>query len=270
MVIKHARAQGLTVIARLGTVPEWARPDPEDQLTTWNYLDEEHYVDLANFVGAFVERYKGRVEHVIIWNEPNLSFEWGYQPVDPANYADLLSVCYRAAKAANPDVIVLGGALAPTLEAEGSEAGLNDLLYLERLYELGAGQWFDALSVHAYGWAYPPEEPPAYDVINFRRVELVREIMVRNGDQSKKVYITEAGWNDHPRWTRAVRAGQRITYTINAYTYAEANWPWVETVAMWAFRFPSPQRSYADYYSFVTPEFTTRPIYRAVQEYTRP
>ena len=25
--------------------------------------------------------------------------------------------------------------------------------------------------------------------------------------------ITEGGWNDHPRWTRAVRPGQRIANT---------------------------------------------------------
>ena len=28
LVVDHARRQGLTVIARLGFVPEWARPDP--------------------------------------------------------------------------------------------------------------------------------------------------------------------------------------------------------------------------------------------------
>ncbi|MCK4832515.1 MAG: beta-galactosidase, partial [Anaerolineales bacterium] len=28
-VVNHAEAQGLTIIARLGTVPEWARPDPD-------------------------------------------------------------------------------------------------------------------------------------------------------------------------------------------------------------------------------------------------
>ena len=33
-VIDHARTQGLKVIARLGLVPAWARPDPLDQETT--------------------------------------------------------------------------------------------------------------------------------------------------------------------------------------------------------------------------------------------
>ena len=46
--------------------------------------------------------------------------------------------------------------------------------------------------------------------------ELLRAIMVANGDEAKSAMITEGGWNDHPRWTRAVRPGQRIDYTIRA------------------------------------------------------
>jgi len=272
MVIAHARAQGLTVIARLGTVPEWARPvaGPDEGPTTWNYLDQEHYADFAAFVGAFVARYQEQVDHIIIWNEPNLSFEWGFRPVDPEGYTELLATAYRAAKAANPQVLVLAGALAPTLELEGSAVGLNDLLYLERMYAAGAANYLDALAVHAYGWAFSPEEPPALDAINFRRTELLREIMVSHGDAEKLVYITEAGWNDHPRWTRAVRPGQRVAYTVDAYAYAEANWPWVETVAVWAFRFPAPHHGYADYFAFVSPDFYPKAVYGAVQEYTQP
>ena len=40
LVVDHARRQGLTVIARLGFVPEWARPDPEVEQTTFTYLDD--------------------------------------------------------------------------------------------------------------------------------------------------------------------------------------------------------------------------------------
>jgi hypothetical protein len=147
---------------------------------------------------------------------------------------------------------------------------LNDLLYMERMYEAGAAEVFDGLAVHAYGWAFPPDEPPAPDVINYRRTELLREIMVSHGDGDKPVLITEAGWNDHPRWTKAVRPGQRVAYTLDAYAYAEANWPWVEAVAIWAFRFPAPHHSYADYFSFVAPDFTPKAVYGAVREYTRP
>jgi len=267
-VIEHAENQGLTVIARMGWTPWWARPGSDEQETTLTYLDADHYDDFANFVAAFVARYRGRVNHVIIWNEPNLSFEWGYRPVDPEGYVELLRTVYPRARAANPDVVVLAGALAPTLEPEGSAAGMSDLAYLERVYQAGAAPYFDALAVHAYGLTFPPEEPPAPSAINFRRVELLREIMVAYNDGDKPVYVTEAGWNDHPRWANSVRPAQRIEYTITAYEWARQHWPWCECVAMWAFRYPASTLNYQDYYAFVTADFEPRVIYLKVQNYT--
>jgi hypothetical protein len=268
LVVTHARNQGLAVVARLGMVPAWARPDPAEHETTFTYLDAAHYEDFASFVAAFVRRYRGQIQHVIIWNEPNLSFEWGYRPVNPEAYVALLRVVYPAAHAANPDVVVLGGALAPTLEPEHSPAGLNDVLYLTAMYEAGAVHYFDALSAHTYGMVFPPDTPPAPDLLNFRRVELLREVMDAYGDVDKPIYVTEAGWNDHPRWAWAVRPAQRIRYSLDAYEWAATHWPWCPVVAMWMFRTPMPLHNYQDYYAYITPDFRERPIYGAVQAYT--
>lgn len=267
-VIAFAENQGLRVIARLGMVPDWARPDPSEQETTATYLDAARFGDFAAFVAAFVARYRETVTEVIIWNEPNLSFEWGYRPVDPAGYVALLAEVYPAARAANPDVIVLAGALAPTLEPPGSPAGLNDLIYLQAMYEAGAAPLFDALAAHTYGLGLAPEVAPDAALINFRRVELLRDIMDANGDAEKLIYITEAGWNDHPRWQWAVSPSQRIAYTVDAYRWADAHWPWCPVVAMWMFRTPKLLHNFQDAYAFVTPEFEPRPIYTAVQQYT--
>ncbi|HET7377048.1 MAG TPA: beta-galactosidase, partial [Anaerolineae bacterium] len=49
-VVDQAQAQGLTVIARLGLVPVWARPDPQVRETTFTYLDAEHYKAFGDFV----------------------------------------------------------------------------------------------------------------------------------------------------------------------------------------------------------------------------
>jgi len=107
-VIDHARNQGLTVIARLGWVPKWARSHRENRTseagqpeTTLTYLDPTGYDAFAGYVAAFAERYQGQVDHLVIWNEPNLSFEWGYRTVDPGAYVDLLRAVYPRAHAAN-------------------------------------------------------------------------------------------------------------------------------------------------------------------------
>ncbi len=268
MVIAHARNQGLTVIARLGMVPAWARPAPSEQETTLTHLDAENYDAFANFVADFAARYRGQVNHLIIWNEPNLSLEWGDRPVDPEAYVALLRAVYPAAHAANPDIIILAGALAPTLEPAGSPIGMDDLHYLRAMYAAGAKPYFDALAAHAYGHGRPPTMPPAPDVLNFRRVELLRAIMADFGDDAKPIYITEAGWNDDPRWVEAVSPSLRTAYTLMAYNWARTQWPWCPVVAMWMFRLPVPPQGHEAGYLFVTTDFQARPIYRAVQAYT--
>jgi hypothetical protein len=261
-VVNHAVNQGLTVIARLDFVPEWARPEN----TTFRHLDEENYQDYGNFVYAFVDHFKGRVDYFIIWNEPNLSFEWGYRPVDPEAYTELLKLAYTRAKEANPDCYVLSGGLAPTIAREGNEWGLSDLIFLQRMYDAGAKDYFDIVAIHAYGYVFPPDDPPAENKINFARAELIREVMVRNGDADKKIMITEAGWNDHPRWTKAVRPYQRTIYTLQAYERAK-EWQWCQALVVWSFRTPVPEKNFRDYYTLVTSGFIVKPIYLEIQDY---
>lgn len=262
LVINHAHQQGLTVVARLGFVPEWARPAD----SAGSFLAPEDYPQFGDYVYAFVERYQDKVDYIIIWNEPNLALEWGFQEIDPAGYTDLLRIAYQEAKRANPDVKVLGGALAPTLAPPGNEFGLDDLIYLEAMLDAGAGEVMDGLAVHAYGWVYPFDDLPAPDVVNFRRVELAHQLLDEAGYADLPIHITEGGWNDHPRWTRAVKPGQRIEYTLQAYKQA-IKWPWLASISLWAFRYPRPTQSYLDYFSFVTPDFIPKPIYEAVKDY---
>jgi len=265
LVINHANRQGLKVIARLGFVPEWARPADSAS----SFLPPERRPDFADYVQAFVNRYGDRIAAVIIWNEPNLALEWGFQPIDPEGYTELLKLSYQQVQASNyPNVPVLGGALAPTLAPPGSDQAMNDLIYLQRMLDAGAGEAMDGLAAHAYGWSFPADDPPQPDLINFRRTELLRQMLVDNGYPNMPIYITEGGWNDHPRWTRAVKPAQRIEYTIQAYELVES-WPWAKTAALWAFRYPWPARTYLDYFTFVTPEFDPKPIYFEIQRYSR-
>lgn len=263
-VIEHACAQGLTVIARIDYVPAWARPEN----TTDRYLDAARYADYASFVARFAARYADRVRYIVIWNEPNLSFEWGYRPVDPEAYVTLLSQSYAAIKAVAPHTQVVAAGLAPTMAPVGSEWAMDDLAYLRRMYAAGAAAHFDALAIHAYGFTFPADDPPDASVVNFRRAELLREVMVQNGDAGKPCLITEAGWNDHPRWTKGVQPLQRIAYTVRALELAQ-QWDWCQALCIWAFRYPWNQRTYQDNFALVTPDFDPKPIYTELRHLSR-
>lgn len=258
-VIRDASLQGLEVIARLDFVPAWARPAG----STPRLLPEASFPDYANFVAEFAHRYRDAVRFFIIWNEPNTSFEWGFRPVSVASYVELLAMSAESIRHAHPSPVILPAGLAPTLER--SELALEDLSFLQQMYDHGAARYFDALCAHAYGWKFPPDDPARPDRLNFARVELLREVMVRNGDAKKPVLITEAGWNDSPRWSKAVHPGQRILYTLRAFQKATTEWPWVEALCMWVFRLPALAHDYNDYFTFVDVNFRPKPIYWRVR-----
>jgi hypothetical protein len=262
MVIAHARRQGLTVVARLDVVPQWARPLD----TTDRYLDPDHYADYADYVAAFLERYRPQgVRHVIIWNEPNLGIEWGRRRPDPAAYAALLKVVYPRVKAAVPDAVVIAGALSPQPDPVADDQRMNDLLYLRELYQAGAAPYFDMWAAHTYGARSPQDTPPDPAVVNFRRVELLHDELRALGDGAKLIIITEGGWNDNARWTAAVRPSQRLRWTVGAYELAR-QWDWLAAFCVWQFGLPTPTHTYHDNWTFVASDGTPKAIYWAVRD----
>ncbi len=267
-IVDLAERYGMQVIARLDRPPDWTRQD-----NRFKTRPPDNVEDYGDFVYAVVRHYRGRVRYIQIWNEPNLSEEWGFERVDAVAYTQLLETAYRRAKEADPDVVVLSGPLAMTLEDASMRGNHNDLVFLAEMYEAGAGQWFDILSANAFGFDRPPEDAPHPDVLNLRRVELQREIMERYGDTGKPVWINEYGWNAAPAtfseerltWKRVTEA-QQADYTVRGIVWARKNWPWLGVVNIWYFRqvgdVPPDRAAY--YFALVDPEFRPRPVYDAL------
>lgn len=86
-----------------------------------------------------------------IWNEMNIDREWPAGQVNGANYVPLLAKAYNAIKAANPNTLVITGALAPTgfFGAAGcTDQGCNDDVYTQQMAAAGAGQYADCIGMH--------------------------------------------------------------------------------------------------------------------------
>ena len=278
-IVDLCLAYGLQPIVRLDLAPAWARP-PDSRPET----PPIHFEDFSDFVYTFVEHFKGQVQFIQIWNEPNIYPEWGEQAVDPVAYTRLLKLAYQRAKEADPNVLVLSAPLAITLGEPHPEPGkwrsMPDLEYLEAMYQAGAGEYFDILSANAFGFDLPPEDPPHPDVLNFRRVELQRQIMKRYGDSEKAVWFNEYGWNASPEtfpeelliWKR-VSEEQQAQYTLQGIEWARQEWPWAGVFNIWYFRQTGQQytpNEAAYYFRMVDVDFTPRRLYDAVQDATRP
>jgi hypothetical protein len=203
-VVESANAHGLHVLLSVVKAPRWARPGGTDFSVEGPPANPQ---DFADFLCAMAARYKGRVRAYEVWNEQNLWYEWGHEPLDAARYVQLLAASYRAIKAADPGAIVVAGALTPTGVNDGVIA-IDDALYLEQMYAAGVKNHCDAVGAHPSGYNNPPDvdwrtfqDPTASFGAKGHRswffqgtLEAYRNIMNKYGDSRKPIWVTEFGW----------------------------------------------------------------------------
>lgn len=272
-IVELAEQYDIQIIARISSPPAWSREKPEAESGTFAPPDD--YTDYANFAAETAARYRGRVTYFQLWNEPNIPPEWGNYPVNPEEYTKLLCEAYRAIKAANPDAVVLSGALAPTIEMQ--DAKLNDFAFLQRMYNAGAGECFDILSAQGYGlWSGPTDQRMRPLVINYGRSQFLRDIMVKNGDADKAIWISEMNWNAAPddvipAYGR-VSLEEQAQFAPMAYQRAEEEWPWIGVIAFWYFKRADDvwltERRPEAYFQMSEPDFTLMPVYESMKQHT--
>ena len=81
----------------------------------------------------------------------NIDREWPAVQINGANYVPLLAKAYNAIKSANPNTLVISGALAPTgffCAAGCTDQGCNDDVYTQQMAAAGAGNYADCIGVH--------------------------------------------------------------------------------------------------------------------------
>ena len=276
-IVDLAEQHGISVIARLDAPPKWVHQNGA-QSTPGDFAPPANFDDYGDYVAAVADRYKGRVQYYQIWNEPNNYPEWGEQPVNPEDFTRLLCTAYRRIKEVDPNAKVLAPALTPTISLEpgpGPGTGLNDLIFLQRMYDAGAGQCFDIMSAQAYGlFSGPTDRRMRPRNVNFARPMYIRDLMVQNGDARKPIWISEMNWNAVPDEVADKRFGQvdlatQARFLPLAYERIRTEWPWVGVAATWFFKPASDaEKDLVQYYfRMVEPDFTPLPVYEAMKTY---
>ncbi|MFZ1400105.1 MAG: hypothetical protein WAS33_24595, partial [Candidatus Promineifilaceae bacterium] len=91
-----------------------------------------------------------------VWNEMNIDFEWPAGQIDPASYVNnMLAPAYNAIKAANPNVMVISGAPAPTGFDNGTNAWADNR-YMAGMLAAGAASYADCIGAHFNAGASSP------------------------------------------------------------------------------------------------------------------
>ncbi|MFQ6001104.1 MAG: O-antigen ligase family protein [Anaerolineae bacterium] len=265
-IVALTEEYGLTLIAVLDTSPPWARaPMDGDNL----YAAPRDFADYEGFVRNFADRYKDSIDFYEIWDEPNIYPHWGERYVQPIGYVHLLQGAYGAIKGADPDAFVLSAGLAPNVEPGGRN--MSDLLFLQEMYEAGAKRYFDILAIKPYGfWSGPEDRRLDPGVTNFSRAVLLRQVMLRNGD-NKAVWAVEFGWNSlpldwagkPPPWgsdTEEVQARR----TVEAMERALDEWPWMGALVLMHLQPDAPPDDPVHGFALLNEDFSPRLTYQEV------
>ncbi|HZY43846.1 MAG TPA: cellulase family glycosylhydrolase, partial [Anaerolineae bacterium] len=271
-IVELAAEHQINIVARLDAPPNWARSTPGD------FAPPANLNDYADYVAAVATRYKGKIKFYQIWNEPNNYPEWGEQPVDPEAFTQLLCMAYQRIKQIDPEANVIAPALTPTISLDpgpGPNTGLNEFIFLQRMYDANAGQCFDIMSAQGYGlFTGPTDRRLRPRVVNFSRPMYIRDIMVKNGDAHKPIWISEMNWNSVPDSIANKRFGQvtldhQARYLPIAYDRIQTEYPWVGVAFTWYFKpATNAEKDQSKYYfRLVDPDFTPLPVYDAIKTY---
>jgi hypothetical protein len=162
-IINASHERGLRVMLSIPTAPAWTHPDLQPSVPPGE--NDPDAIDgppddpqaYANFVRQVVQRYKGKVQAIEVWNEQNLMREWRTVPqtLDATRYMDLLRAAYQAIKAEDPDIMVISGALSPTGWDDGTTA-IDDARYMQMMIDNGLVDTVDCVGVHHNGYNIGP------------------------------------------------------------------------------------------------------------------
>jgi len=272
-IVALAEQYDVQIMARLDNPPAWTHADA----AAGSFAPPDDLQDFVNFAATVATRYRGRVRYFQVWNEPNIYPEWGEQAVNPEAYTEMLCQTYAALKAVDPQIVVITGALAPTLELTGRN--LNDLIFLQRMFQAGVGDCFDVLSAQAYGFfSAATDRRTRPTTITFSRHRYIRDLMVANGQAHKPIWLSEVAWNaiDAPEVPPDVTAReaygvttpeQAARYLPEAYRLTQREYPYVGVMFTWFFKRAADYERGQSWYYFrmVDPDFTPRPVYDSMR-----
>jgi GH35 family endo-1,4-beta-xylanase len=256
----------------------------------------EHFGDLARFMGAMTERYRGKVQAYEIWNEQNRACEnggdcstaggTGGYVADAGFYVDMLHEAYFAIKAADPYAIVVSGAPTST-ETNDPNIAISDSTFIRQMLNNGRFR-ADAIGVHPGGHNNSPDsmwpDNPGPDgwsnsrEFYFRRVEDVRDAVVASGRGDMQLWITEFGWataNNTPGYEYGNDISQetQAQWIVRAFEKGRVDYaPWVGAMFLWNLNFSiawegehnNPSHEQASF-SVLNPDWTPRPAWHAIQ-----
>ena len=260
--------RGITLVGVVLYTPGWAATDPSRGNSAVPKGLDRAVSDPGNpwarFIGRLAANYKGRIDHWMVWNEPDLidpdtklQHNWAGSEAD---FWQLQKTAYLAIKEANPKAQVL---LPGFSFWHAKEAGLEP--YLKRMLDVGArdssaakNNWyFDGVPLHPY----------ANPLNSFALPEIMRGILDARG-LKKEIWNVESNavpWDDPigllSREPWRVTMDEQTSYIVQMLALSLA--AGVDRVSVYKMRDEFPENG--QNFGLVREDGTVRPAYTALQ-----
>ncbi len=150
-IINEAHNAGLNVMVSVVGAPAWTRAAGGE------HGPPDDYNEYAKFLTEMIDRYPDTIGAIEVWNEQNLDREWQTaNGVNPEDYVRFLQVAHDAIKAADPNIIVISGALAPTGDGDWIRWA-DDFAWMDRALQAGMLNYADCVGAHHNGYNIGPD-----------------------------------------------------------------------------------------------------------------
>ncbi|KAB8143989.1 hypothetical protein F8S13_08870 [Chloroflexia bacterium SDU3-3] len=219
----------ISILGLLDYNPAWTKgtaPNINEWIGAW-----------GDYVYQTVARYgrTGQIRYWEIWNEPNLK-HFGYESglYTIADYVRVLNVARDAAKAADPNAVIVLSGLASVWSEPPSPYTYDYFDYLDQLGKLGAWQLFDVLAIHPYRPDAPEGSPWRRDTGQTFPDEMEHLDAMMRKYGAKPVWLTEVGFPSSG-WNVGVGLDQQAQFMVRLYVLAIAH-PSVEKIFWYDFR----------------------------------
>jgi len=199
-------------------------------------------------------RYAGMGIAIEIWERPNTT-----PGLDPARYTQMLAASYNKIKAADPNIIVIGGAPAPFVAG----GDIEPMTYLRQIKAAGADRYMDCIGVYFNDSIAPPDSSPFKGLVQGYQATMGKQACITSfGVASEQNvghvpgidYFKDNTEADQASWTTQAMdlARQLGTRMIILFNLDYGPLSGLNSNAL---------------FSFFTPSFLHRPVYGAVKSW---
>jgi hypothetical protein len=168
----------IEVLLTLGQTPRWAAARPDDPSPYGNPgwpSEPANLKDWRNYVRTIANRYKGKIRHYEIWNEPDYKL---FYTGSVSKMVELAKEAYTILKQVDPQNVVL---------SPGATNGTPDFQWQKDFFRQGGGKYADVISQHFYPKTAVPEDRADY-------IESFTTMLTKAGLSKKPIWNTETGW----------------------------------------------------------------------------